>query len=75
MVVPKPIRDALNWPAGAELTVEKGDDYFVVRRKNSIRPTTIDEVVGMFKVNRRITDAEIERAVEEGYRARWRRKR
>lgn len=75
MVVPKPIRDALNWPAGAELTVEKGDDSFVVRRKNSIRPTTIDEVVGMFKVNRRITDAEIERAVEEGYRARWRRKR
>jgi antitoxin component of MazEF toxin-antitoxin module len=75
MVVPKAVRDALQLPAGVELTVEVGDGYFVVRPRSRIRPTTIDEVSGMFKVDRPITDEEIERGIEAGYRARWLRKR
>jgi bifunctional DNA-binding transcriptional regulator/antitoxin component of YhaV-PrlF toxin-antitoxin module len=74
MVVPKPVRDALQLSPGAELSVELGDGCFVVRRKDNIRPTTLDDVVGMFKVNRRITDEEIEAAIEAERRARWRRK-
>jgi AbrB family looped-hinge helix DNA binding protein len=75
MVVPKAVRDALNLPAGAELMVELGEGCFVVRPKDGIRPTSIDDVIGMFKVDRPISDEEIERAIDEGYRARWLRKR
>jgi antitoxin component of MazEF toxin-antitoxin module len=75
MVVPKSIRDALQLPAGAELAVELGEGCFVVRRKSRFRPTTIDDVIGMIKVDRPISDREIDQAIEEGYRARWRRKR
>jgi AbrB family looped-hinge helix DNA binding protein len=74
MVVPKPIRDALQLSAGAELSVEMGDNCFVVRRKDKRRPTTVDDVVGIFKVNRRITDEEIEAAIEAERLDRWRRK-
>jgi AbrB family looped-hinge helix DNA binding protein len=75
MVVPKGVRDALNLSPGAELTVEVGDNCFVVRRKRPFPPTTIDDVIGMFKVDRPITDAEIEQAIEDELRDRWRRKR
>jgi len=74
MIVPKAIREALHLPAGAELTVEMGEGCFVVRPKESTRPTTVDEVLGMFKVNRRITDLEIEQALEAERHDRWRRK-
>lgn len=74
MVVPKSVRDRLNWPAGAELTVEPGEDYFLVRRKEAFPRTTIDEVSGMFKIDRPIADAEIDRAIESEVRRRWRRK-
>jgi AbrB family looped-hinge helix DNA binding protein len=75
MVVPKAVRDALNLRPGAELTVEMGNQCFVVRRKNPFPPTTIDDVVGMFKVDRPITDEEIEKAIEDELHDRWRRKR
>ena len=75
MVVPKPIRDALHLSAGAELKVEMGEGCFVVRPKDNIRSARIEEVIGMFKVDRAISDEEIERAIDDGYRARWRRKR
>lgn len=75
MVVPKAIRDALHLPAGAELAVEMGDGCFVVRRKDNIRPTTIDEVAGMFKIDRRVSLKDMERGIEEGLRERWQRER
>jgi AbrB family looped-hinge helix DNA binding protein len=74
VVLPKAVRDALNWPAGADLTVEQGDDFVVLRRKASYPPTTIDDVSGMFKVDRPITDEMIEAAIEAEARRRWRRK-
>ena len=75
VVLPKAVRSVLNWPGGTKLTVETGDDYVVLRRKAAFPRTTIDEVSGMFKVDRPITDEEIERGIEAGYRERWRRKR
>jgi AbrB family looped-hinge helix DNA binding protein len=75
VVLPKSLREDLDWRSGTELTIERRDDSVVLRRKNTIRPTTIDEVIGIFKVDRPIGDEEIERGIEAGYRARWRRKR
>jgi AbrB family looped-hinge helix DNA binding protein len=75
VVLPKAVREDLDWPAGTDLTVERCEDSVVLRRKSTVRPTTIDHVIGMFKVDRPISDREIERAIDEGYRARWRRKR
>ena len=75
VVLPKSVREDFDWPAGTDLTIERGPDYVMLRRKDGIRPTTIDEVLGMFKVNRRITDEEIEKAIEDERRERWRRKR
>jgi AbrB family looped-hinge helix DNA binding protein len=74
VVLPKSIREELDWPVGADLTVERCEDSVVLRRRSTIKPTTIDEVIGMFKVDRPISDEEIEQAIAEGYRARWRRK-
>lgn len=74
VVLPKSVREGLDWPAGTDLTIERRDDSVVLRRKDTIRPTTIDEVAGMFKANRRITDEEIKRAIEDELRDRWRRK-
>lgn len=75
VVLPKSIREELDWPIGADLTVERYEDGVVLKRKTSIRPTSVDEIIGMFKVNKPISDEEIERAIEKGYRARWRGKR
>jgi AbrB family looped-hinge helix DNA binding protein len=69
VVLPKAVREELDWAPGTDLTVERCEDGVLLRR------TVIDEVIGMFKVNRPITDEEIEQAIEAGYRARWRRKR
>jgi AbrB family looped-hinge helix DNA binding protein len=75
MVVPKPIRDALNWPPGAELTVEKGEDSFVVRRKDTLPRTTVDEVVGCLKYDGPpVSLSDMERAIDNELRERWRRK-
>jgi bifunctional DNA-binding transcriptional regulator/antitoxin component of YhaV-PrlF toxin-antitoxin module len=74
MVVPKPVRDALQLSPGAELAIELCDDCFVVRRKEKVRPTSIDDVLGMFKIDRPITDEEIEAAIDAERWERWRRK-
>ena len=74
IVVPKSIRDALDWPAGAELTIEKGNDSVTLRRSNPFPRTTLNEVAGMFKFHRPITDQEIEAAIEAELQDRWRRK-
>ena len=46
VVLPKSIREELDWPVGADLTVERCADSVVLRRKGTIKPTTIDEVIG-----------------------------
>jgi len=75
IVLPKAVRDALNWSAGADLIVEQGKDCVVLRRNPSYPPTKIEDVSGMFKVDRPITDEMIEEGIQQELRARWRRKR
>lgn len=75
VVLPKTIRDELAWPVGADLTVEREDDAVVLRRKDAIRPTTIEEVAGMLKYNGPpVTLEDMEKAIDDAMRERWRRK-
>ena len=48
VVLPKPIRDALNLTNGSELVVEVHDGTVVMR---PVRRTTVDDVVGMLQWN------------------------
>lgn len=75
IVLPKSLRDELEWHSGTPLTVERSDDTVVLRRKRDIKPTTVEEVAGMFKVDRRITLKDMERGIEQALRERWQRKR
>lgn len=77
MVVPKVVRDALDLPVGAELTVEVADGGFVVRRKlkTTLPRTTVDQVAGMLKYDGPpITLEDMQRGIDEELRERWRRK-
>jgi AbrB family looped-hinge helix DNA binding protein len=74
IVLPKAVRTSLNWTGGTRLSVEQGDDWVVLRRKPRFAPTTVDDVSGMFKIDRPITDEEIDNAIEAEVHARRRRK-
>lgn len=78
VVLPKALREDYGWPAGTDLMIERGPSYVTLRRKGgngARRPTAIEDVIGMFKVDRPVSDEEIDRAIDEGYRRRWHRKR
>jgi AbrB family looped-hinge helix DNA binding protein len=76
IVLPKSLREELDWPAGTDLSIEKGDGSVILRRKATIRPTTINEVAGMFKYDGPpISLEDMERAIDAELAARWRRKR
>lgn len=75
VVLPKSIRDELDWPPGTHLTIEKGDGSVVLRRVRTIQPTTIDQVAGILKYDGPpVTLEDMERAIEEELAERWRRK-
>ena len=76
VVLPKSLRHDLHWTAGTSLTVERHDDSVVLRRKDALRPTTIDEVAGCLKYDGPpISLADMERGVDEAMQERWERKR
>ena len=72
IVVPKSLRDELDWPAGAKLKIEKTEKGLSVERIEEFPPKSIDEVLGMFKLDRPITDEEIETSLRRAVRNRWR---
>ena len=76
IVLPKSLRDDLDWQSGAELVVERGEGESVtLRRKSTFPRTRLEDVAGMFKFDRIISDEEIEAAIENERRARWKRTR
>ena len=75
VVLPKAVRMSLNWTGGPKLSIEQGDDFVVLRRKRAFPPTTLDDVSGMFKSDRPITDDDIKAAIEAKVRDLWRRKK
>jgi AbrB family looped-hinge helix DNA binding protein len=75
LVLPKSVREDYDWPAGTDLTIERGPGYVTLRRKDTIRPTTIDEVAGCLKYDGPpISPEDMERAIDEELAERWRRK-
>ncbi|MCW5696812.1 MAG: AbrB/MazE/SpoVT family DNA-binding domain-containing protein [Bauldia sp.] len=75
VVLPKSVRDALDWPPGTNLSVEVKGHSVLLRPARTIRPTTIDEVAGSIKYDGPpITLEDMDRAVLEEARARWERK-
>ena len=75
-MLPKAVREALRWHAGVDLTVEKGDDFVVLRRRRAFPSRTVDEVAGSLKYDGPPVSLEdMQKAVEEELAERWRRKR
>lgn len=46
VILPKPLRDHLRWPAGTRLTVEDTAEGVLLRPAPAFPATTIDEVFG-----------------------------
>lgn len=74
IVVPKSLRESLDWPPGAKLKIEKTEKGFSVERLEEFPSRSIEEVLGMFKIDRPISDAEIDNSLRRAVRRRWRRK-
>ena len=75
VVLPKSLREELDWPAGTELSIEKRDGAVVLRRMSTIRPTTLDEVAGMLKYGGPpVLLEDMERAIDAELAERWQRK-
>jgi AbrB family looped-hinge helix DNA binding protein len=75
VVVPKTIRDALGWRPGLDLSIEKGNDCVVIRRRRSVPTRTVEEVAGCLKYDGpRVSLEDMDRAIEAELRERWRRK-
>jgi AbrB family looped-hinge helix DNA binding protein len=75
IVLPKSLREELEWFSGTNLSVERREDGVFLRRKRGIRPTTIDEVAGILKYDGPpISIEDMDRGIKRAMRERWRRK-
>ncbi len=73
VILPKPIREARNWPAGTKLLVENTDAGVLLRAAPAFEPTTIDQVFGMLRrPGKALTIEEMDAAVEREARRRAR---
>ena len=67
LVIPKDVRDRHGWAAGTELVVEDLGHAVVIRSLDSVKPTTLKDVLGCLRYSGRPkTLAEMEKAIEEG---------
>jgi AbrB family looped-hinge helix DNA binding protein len=75
IVLPKAIREALDWRPGLELSIERGDDCVVIRRRRRLPVRTVEEVAGSLRYDGPPVSLEdMDRAIEAELRERWRRK-
>lgn len=73
VILPKSVRDRLQWVPGTELSVEETAEGVLLRRSAQRPATSLDQVFGSLHVaGRRLTLAEMDEAVaaEAGRRAR-----
>jgi AbrB family looped-hinge helix DNA binding protein len=72
--LPKAIRDQRGWSAGAELVVENRPDGVLLRQRREEAPSRYEDVRGALgRVNRVISDDEMDAAVLAEARRRWER--
>lgn len=73
VIIPKGIRAAHQWEAGLELQVIDMGDGILLRPKAPFTETALDEVAGLLKGRARPkTDRDIQSAVAQGMRDKWR---
>jgi AbrB family looped-hinge helix DNA binding protein len=74
VILPKAIRDALNWPPGTELdVVDTADGVLLRRTKADADPRALDGLIGLLAGHARkpaLTDPEISAAIDGMMRAR-----
>lgn len=75
VVLPKAVRDALKWRAGVDLSVERGDDFVVLRRAAVFPRRTVDDVAGcLTHEGPPVSLEDMEKAIDDELAERWRRK-
>jgi AbrB family looped-hinge helix DNA binding protein len=74
VILPKAVRDRLNWTPGTSLVVESTETGVLLRAAPRFKPTTLDEVFGMSRRpgQRALTIEEMDAAVLEEARRRAR---
>lgn len=73
VIIPKALRNTHHWEAGLELTVTDTGDGLLLRPKAPFAATRLSDVSGMFKARvQPKTDEEIEAALAQDLRRRWR---
>ncbi len=74
VILPKPIREQRNWPAGTRLLVENTDAGVLLRAAPAFERTSMEQVFGMLRRpgQRPLTIEEMDAGVEEEARRRAR---
>jgi len=71
VILPKSVRDARNWEAGAQFAVEEVGEGVLLRPLRPFRPATFDEVFGCLQHSGRPkTLRQMEKAIAKGVKAR-----
>ncbi len=71
VILPKSVREARHWRAGAEFLVESIEEGVLLRPVKSLRPTRLDEVAGCLRRPRpAATIADMEAAIDAEIEAR-----
>lgn len=63
ITIPHELREALQLHPGDRLGFELVDDKILIFKKT----TDISHAFGMYKINKKITDADIQKSIEKGY--------
>ena len=72
MVIPKSVRSDLEWAAGMEFQIERIDGGIVIRPKNPLPETTMDDIVGFLQNDGpTVTLEDMEAAIEKGILEEW----
>jgi AbrB family looped-hinge helix DNA binding protein len=73
VIIPRRFRSAHQWETGLELMVIDTGDGVLLKPKAPFQATVLADVAGMLKSRTRArTDAEIEQALKQNLRSRWR---
>jgi AbrB family looped-hinge helix DNA binding protein len=74
VVLPREIRDGLNWKAGTELQVDRDGDVVTLRARSALPAKTLNarDVVGILQWNGpTVSIREMDQAIDDMFRREW----
>jgi AbrB family looped-hinge helix DNA binding protein len=75
VILPKAIRDALNWPPGTELEVRREGTGVTLVPAGRAKTKTLDDLIGVLKYDGPpVTLEDMQRGIDEAMAERWARK-